>query len=200
MSTNKSEHLNLHLWEPEDDFLREEFKENFTAIDRAVGEVTRQVHLLELITTNDSSDLDFDWSGLDLTPYSLLTVSVGGCMDDGSSGTLLRLNHCAEEVYFLSSNPGTYISCRSGLVQKGYPASVRMTITIWDYLDGICINTSATTIPRVLTDTAWKGGTSGGVSQAFHLAQLTSIQLLGSGASTGKFLAGTKLTLSGTRK
>ena len=36
MSTNKSEHLGLHLWEPEDDFLRTEFNENFTAIDGAV--------------------------------------------------------------------------------------------------------------------------------------------------------------------
>ncbi len=39
MSTNKSEHLNLHLWEPEDDFLRTEFNENFTALDGAVKTV-----------------------------------------------------------------------------------------------------------------------------------------------------------------
>lgn len=36
MSTNKSQNLNLHLWEPEDDFLRTEFNENFTAVDSAV--------------------------------------------------------------------------------------------------------------------------------------------------------------------
>ena len=35
MSTNKSEHLNLHLWEPEDDFLRTEFNENFAALAMA---------------------------------------------------------------------------------------------------------------------------------------------------------------------
>ena len=41
MSTNKSTNLNLHLWEPEDDFLRTEFNENFEAIDGAVqGEKT----------------------------------------------------------------------------------------------------------------------------------------------------------------
>ena len=39
MSTNKSAHLNLHLWEPEDDFLRREFNENFTALDGAVKTV-----------------------------------------------------------------------------------------------------------------------------------------------------------------
>ena len=36
MSTNKSAHLNLHLWEPEDDFLRTEFNENFEKIDAGV--------------------------------------------------------------------------------------------------------------------------------------------------------------------
>ena len=38
MSTNKSAHLNLHLWEPEDDFLRTEFNENFEKIDAGVRE------------------------------------------------------------------------------------------------------------------------------------------------------------------
>lgn len=36
MSTNKSQNLKLHLWVPEDDFLRTEFNENFTALDSAV--------------------------------------------------------------------------------------------------------------------------------------------------------------------
>ena len=43
MSTNKSEHLKLHLWEPEDDFLRTEFNENFSALDEAVKTVTAAV-------------------------------------------------------------------------------------------------------------------------------------------------------------
>ena len=36
MSANKSQNLKLHLWEPEDNFLRAEFNENFAAIDTAV--------------------------------------------------------------------------------------------------------------------------------------------------------------------
>lgn len=39
MSTNKSQNLNLHLWEPNDDFLRTEFNENFAAIDSSVKSV-----------------------------------------------------------------------------------------------------------------------------------------------------------------
>ena len=37
MSTNKTEHLNLHAWEPFDPFTRGEFNENFALIDAAVG-------------------------------------------------------------------------------------------------------------------------------------------------------------------
>jgi len=37
MSTNKTGNYNLHSWVPGDDFLREEFNENFAAIDAALG-------------------------------------------------------------------------------------------------------------------------------------------------------------------
>lgn len=36
MSTNQTASYGLHLWEPGDDFLREEFNENFLALDDAV--------------------------------------------------------------------------------------------------------------------------------------------------------------------
>lgn len=37
MSSNKTEHLSLHAWEPEDMFTREEFNANFAAIDGEAG-------------------------------------------------------------------------------------------------------------------------------------------------------------------
>ena len=39
MSTNKSTNLNLHLWEPGDDFLRTEFNENFQKVDELAGKL-----------------------------------------------------------------------------------------------------------------------------------------------------------------
>ncbi len=39
MSSQKTEHLGLHAWEPADSFLRSEFNENFSAIDAALAEV-----------------------------------------------------------------------------------------------------------------------------------------------------------------
>lgn len=37
MSTKKTEHYGLHIWEAGDDFLRAEFNENFGVIDGALG-------------------------------------------------------------------------------------------------------------------------------------------------------------------
>ena len=37
MSTNQTENYQLHVWEPSDDFLREEFNENFAALDAALA-------------------------------------------------------------------------------------------------------------------------------------------------------------------
>jgi hypothetical protein len=38
MSTNKTENYGLHVWEAGDDFLREEFNENFSLIDAGIAE------------------------------------------------------------------------------------------------------------------------------------------------------------------
>lgn len=38
MATNRTEQYGLHLWEPGDDFLREEFNENTLAVEAALGE------------------------------------------------------------------------------------------------------------------------------------------------------------------
>lgn len=40
MSTNQTQQYGLHLWEPGDGFLREEFNENFAALDAAARVVT----------------------------------------------------------------------------------------------------------------------------------------------------------------
>ena len=52
MSTNKSQNLKLHLWEPEDDFLRTEFNENFAAIDAALKAEADQRTALEQHVTS----------------------------------------------------------------------------------------------------------------------------------------------------
>lgn len=43
MSQNQTEHFGLHLWEPGDHFLREEFNNNFTKLDAITAEKTGMV-------------------------------------------------------------------------------------------------------------------------------------------------------------
>lgn len=63
MSTNKTEHYNLHLWEPGDDFLREEFNENFATLDAAARFTAGTF-------TGDGEDSQF--ISLGFTPTALL--------------------------------------------------------------------------------------------------------------------------------
>lgn len=51
MSTNKTEHYALHAWEPEDDFVRQEFNENFAKLDTALAALAQGMgNKLELVT------------------------------------------------------------------------------------------------------------------------------------------------------
>lgn len=43
MSSGKTTNLNLHAWEPEDRFMREEFNENFAAIDANAGNTRKEL-------------------------------------------------------------------------------------------------------------------------------------------------------------
>lgn len=51
MSTNKTEHYALHAWEPEDDFVRQEFNENFAKLDTALAGLQSSLGAkLEIVT------------------------------------------------------------------------------------------------------------------------------------------------------
>ena len=92
MSTNKSEHLNLHLWEPEDDFLRTEFNENFEKIDETCGAILTPAgkasacgsFLVSGSTENGSTVLSLDFE----PRYIILGVSTLHLVLGGSSGSI----------------------------------------------------------------------------------------------------------------
>ena len=63
MSTHKSQTLNLHLWEPNDDFLRTEFNENFTALDSAVKADRDSIKAEETARKSAVSSLQSSLSG-----------------------------------------------------------------------------------------------------------------------------------------
>ena len=67
----------------------------------------------------------------------------------------------------------------------------------------LSINSTATTMPQVLTQTAYKSSGTGGVTQEYRLDQVTrprSFSLPSSSIPAHKFLVGTRLVLWGTRR
>ena len=92
MSTNKSEHLSLHLWEPVDDFLRTEFNENFEAIDRMCGTILTpagEVSACGAFEISGETEAGNTLLSLDFVPrYIILGVETLHLVVNGSLGTI----------------------------------------------------------------------------------------------------------------
>jgi len=89
MSTNQTASYGLHLWEPGDNFLREEFNENFAALDAAAWVVVGAYVGDGAARRNIS---------LDFSPKAVLVVSQDGAMGGGYSyfGGLALAGHPAQ--------------------------------------------------------------------------------------------------------
>ena len=73
MATNQTQRYGLHLWEPGDDFLREEFNENFAVLDAIPEAVTGSY-------TGDGAASQF--IALGFTPKAVLVFAGHGCTAD----------------------------------------------------------------------------------------------------------------------
>ena len=136
MSTNKSEHLNLHLWEPEDDFLRTEFNENFTALDGAVKTVTTAV-------SKAQSTADAAQTAADVSPYAVgsyvgtgtaVTVTLGfrpkfviicGHKEGDASNTDEKI------LYAFGATGGNVLPNRIQLTDTGFIACARVSYMLY---------------------------------------------------------------------
>ena len=78
MSTNRTEHYQLHAWEPGDTFLREEFNENFRLLDRGLG---AKPELVTGVTTGDGTRDRF--ISLGFTPKAVLLFHKDGHTNSG---------------------------------------------------------------------------------------------------------------------
>lgn len=83
----KTANIGLHQWTGTDQFLREEFNEDFQKIDGAVGDMPF-VRLVGTEVTGEMSQVDFDLSGIELGRFSMLLLV---CRTVGS-GVVLRIN------------------------------------------------------------------------------------------------------------
>jgi len=96
MSTKKTEHLGLHAWEPQDEFLRSEFNENFQKLDGILvtgsymgdGKGERRIDLgfkpAAVLLCNNTGQMGFA-AGVNQTAGGLFFE---GCPIDGTSSRL----------------------------------------------------------------------------------------------------------------
>ena len=77
VSQNQTERYGLHLWEPGDDFLREEFNENFEALDRSTRVITG-VYIGDGAACRSIT--------LDFTPSAVLLMTADGQSYTSSNG------------------------------------------------------------------------------------------------------------------
>ena len=70
----QTEHLGLHQWEATDSFLRTDFNEDFQKIDGAVGETLRSHLIRQITTTNQSSQVNVDLTGIDWSAYRSVEI------------------------------------------------------------------------------------------------------------------------------
>ena len=78
MSSQKTEHYQLHQWLPQDDFLRAEFNENFTGIDTALATASRVA--VGAYTGDGAESKLID---LGFQPKAVLVMDDSGKMRDG---------------------------------------------------------------------------------------------------------------------
>ena len=81
MSQNQTERFGLHLWEPGDHFLREEFNENFTAVETAMAGRPEVV-----IGSYTGNGLASRTISLGFTPKCVILVNAEGRMSTGGTG------------------------------------------------------------------------------------------------------------------
>lgn len=82
MSTKRTEHYGLHAWEAGDSFLREEFNENFTAVDGLLGKLERGK--IRMVAGSYTGDGEF-YQHIDLgAEPRMVMVTRYGRMHEGS--------------------------------------------------------------------------------------------------------------------
>ena len=104
MSTNKSEHLQLHLWEPGDSVLRTEFNENWEKLDASAAQA--------------QADLT---AGLAEVTNSLRKVAVGTYTGNGGTMTV-KLGFKPIAVFVCNQRVDVYDGYLCGLALSGQPA------------------------------------------------------------------------------
>ena len=185
----QTEHLGLHQWEATDSFLRTDFNEDFAKIDGAVGETLRTHLIRQITTTNQSSQVNVDLTGIDWSAYRSVEIQITGGGTEAVAGTV-RINGKSGDDHYKTGGLG------------GYPEASNM-------FSGLEVGTNATTLTldcrtRAVCGTVRYWGQVAGFVVACMTAEsgvtLENLSALNLIAYTGKwFTPGMKISIEGMR-
>lgn len=112
MST-QTQHLGLHQWEPDDDFLRTDFNQDFAKIDagvKAAEDRSSMVKLMEVVLTETATQVELDVSGIRWEDYAeVLLYAQPLCAEKSIRTAEVLLNNVrTDEAYYMSNGGKKY--------------------------------------------------------------------------------------------
>lgn len=105
----RTEHIGLHQWKGTDQFLREEFNEDFRRIDGAVGGLLQSevlVPLLRAEITEEVAAVEFDLSMANISQYDELCIRTAGLTTVQTCTVQVTFNHDREYGHYFNVSDG----------------------------------------------------------------------------------------------
>ena len=195
MSTNKSEHLQLHLWEPGDSVLRTEFNENWEKLDgetaqiRADSIMTRLGHYKN---TSAAVNAVFDLGGVDMSKFYKLELLITG-VTAGDASLWLRVNKDSGSGRYVDSGGNTSDRCYLAYLDANIPVA-DITVTLSNGPGRVYLGANYSTYQT--SSSRPSGGGSSSVYSGCALSGLTSITV----QATKNLNKGIEMILYGYRK
>ncbi len=195
MSTNKSEHLQLHLWEPGDSVLRTEFNENWEKIDGETAQIRADsimTRLGQYKNTSAAVNAVFDLSGVDMSKFYKLELLITG-VTAGDASLWLRVNRDSGSGRYVDSDGTTQDRFYFAYMDAAIPVA-DITVTLSNGPGRIYLGSSYSTY-----QTASSRPSGGGSLSAYSgcaLSGLTSVAV----QATKNLNKGIEMILYGYRK
>ena len=113
MASNQTEHYQLPLWQPEDDFLRAEFNQSHQLLDaalhqqdQALAALRTHVPLMDVTAGSQAAQLSASLDGIDLDEWHELHIRFW--LPSHPESHSLRVNSSSAGIYYNTSLGGTY--------------------------------------------------------------------------------------------
>lgn len=185
---NQTPHLQLNQWEKSDRIMMEDFNADNAKLDEALDRRAEYIVLRDVVTTEDSTRIEIDLSGIDLRAYRELYLrmeNIDTCTN--TKGVLLFLNEDEEEFLAVYYN-GPNISSEPYL----------RVFTEFRLLPAVCLAGRTLYFNRPREDTV-EGSESDYVLSPHRTEEIRKLTLGVHKEEEQIFYAGTHITLTGLK-